>query len=362
MREVDRLSLSELCGQMLCVGYAGREPDPEWLQRIRERSLGGVILFSRNVESAEQVLATCRSFHGAAPSGYPIFVGVDQEGGRVQRLRDGVLQLPPMRAFGQWDDVALTEQSAVVLGRQLLALGVNLDFAPVADVDSNPDNPVIGDRSFGSDPALVTRHARAFARGLQAAGVVACLKHFPGHGDTSTDSHLELPTVDKSAVDLRRVELYPFERACQDARAVMTAHVRFPAFDRVPATLSPRLLGLLRNEFAFEGMIVSDDLEMRGVAAHFPIEQSAVRAVAAGCDLLLVCASRDSCTRAHAALLQAAETDDDFRQRCRNAVARTLTIRQRFPQRPAQSAAALFEALHEPETRALQAELARMQA
>lgn len=360
MREVERLSLSELCGQLLCVGYSGTKPDEALLGQIRERSLGGVILFSRNVQGPIQVLATCRALHAAAPASYPIFVAVDQEGGRVQRLRDGVIQLPPMRAFGQKDDVELSERTAATLGRQLLALGFNLNFAPVADVDSNPQNPIIGDRSFGSDPARVTRHARAFARGFERAGVVACLKHFPGHGDTSKDSHLELPVVAKSAVALRQVELYPFERLSLDARAVMTAHVLFPAFDRVPATLSPRLLHLLRREFAFDGMIVSDDLEMRAVSERYSIEETAVRAVSAGCDLLLVCSSAELARRAHAALLAEAERSADFRERCRDAVARTLTLRQRFPQRPVRSDAALAEALAEPSARDLERELGQL--
>lgn len=360
MREVERLSLPELCGQLLCVGYAGREPAAELLQRIRERALGGVILFTRNIGGPDEVLAACRTLHAAAPTSYPIFVAVDQEGGRVERLTKGVLHLPPMRALGRHDDVAFTERVAATLGRQLLALGFNLDFAPVADVDSNPNNPIIGDRSFGSDPALVTRHARAFARGLEGTGVIACLKHFPGHGDTSQDSHKELPRVDKSAVALRQVELYPFERTSLDAQSIMTAHVLFPALDRVPATLSPRLLGLLRREFAFEGMIVSDDLEMAGVAAHYSIEEAAVRAVTAGCDLLLVCQSRELQERARAALLERAERDGDFRTRCREAVARTLSLRQRFPQRPARSKRALTEALQNAEVKAIQAELAKL--
>jgi beta-N-acetylhexosaminidase len=360
MREVERLSISELCGQLLVVGYLGSDPDASLLQRIRDRSMGGVILFGRNVKEPAQVLETCRSLHGAAPLGYPIFVAVDQEGGRVARLKAPVLQLPAMRALGLHDDPELTERLASELGRQLLALGFNVDFAPVADVDSNPRNPVIGDRSFGRDPALVSRHVRAFSRGLEAQGVIACLKHFPGHGDTAQDSHLELPVVKKPAVELRRTELYPFERAGLCAHAVMTAHVVFPAFDRTPATLSPRLLSLLRTEFAFDGVIFSDDLEMKALAAHWPIEETAVRAVEAGCDALLVCSGeREVSDRAHTALVHRAERDGDFRARCERAAARSLALRQRFPQRPTRSNA-LHAVLTSPEARSLTTALSKL--
>lgn len=361
MREVERLSVSELCGQLLVVGYAGGSPDAALLQRIRERALGGVILFGRNVKEPVQVLEACRSLHGAAPAGYPIYVGVDQEGGKVARLKAPVLQLPPMRALGAHDDAELTERLAAELGRQLLALGFNIDFAPVADVDSNPKNPIIADRSFGADPALVTRHVRAFARGLEAQGVIACLKHFPGHGDTAQDSHVELPTVRKSAVELRRTELYPFERASLCAHAVMTAHVVFPVFDRAPATLSARLLALLRTEFAFDGVIFSDDLEMKALAANWPIEETATRAVEAGCDALLVCSGeREQAERAHGALVARAERDGDFRLRCERAVARSLALRQRFPQRPARSPTVLQAVLKSPEAKSLASELSKL--
>jgi beta-N-acetylhexosaminidase len=353
MREVERLSTSELCGQLLLLGFDGHSA-PDWLlESVAERSLGGVILFARNIESPEQTLQLCKQLHRAAPAGYPIFVSVDQEGGRVQRLRDGVLQLPPMRALGQRNDLEFTGQVAAELGRQLLSLGFNLNFAPVADVDSNPKNPVIGDRSFSADPRVVTEHVRAFARAQEDQGVVACLKHFPGHGDTSLDSHLELPYLDKSATDLRRVEFYPFERACRDAHGVMTAHVVFSAMDRAPATLSGRLLGLLRKEFAFEGIVFSDDLEMKALAQHWPIEETAVRAVQAGCDMLLVCKEREQQQRAHQALLSAANASVEFLASCRRAVSRSLAIRQRFPQRPVASASQLRQVLNSKHANAL---------
>jgi beta-N-acetylhexosaminidase len=262
-----------------------------------------------------------------------------------------------MRVIGKHDDPEFTRRVASLLGEQLGALGFNIDFAPVADVDSNPKNPVIGDRSFGRDPALVTRHARAFAEGLEEAGIVACLKHFPGHGDTALDSHFELPVVDRSTVELRQIELYPFERAARSAQAVMTAHVVFTALDRAPATLSPRLIGLLRKEFAFEGVVFSDDLEMRALSDHWPIEETAISAVEAGCDALLVCQSRAVAARAHAALVARAGQDDEFLEKCARSVARSLALRQRFPQRLVKSPSALQAVLASGNAKKLQVEL-----
>lgn len=361
VREVERLSLAELCGQLLVVGFEGLEVPADILRAIKERSLAGVVLFARNLGDLGHTFQLCRTLRRSAPPAYPLFVSVDQEGGRVQRLSD-VLQLPPMRNFGRHDDVSLSERAAAALGHQLKALGFNLNFAPVADVDSNPDNPVIGDRSFSSDPRVVVRHARAMIRGLQAQGVIACLKHFPGHGDTALDSHLALPTVSLGATELRKRELYPFERLCREAESVMTAHVVFPAFDSKPATLSARLLSLLRREFDFDGVIFSDDLEMKALSAHWPIEDSAVSAVEAGCDALLVCRERAQHERAHHALVERAEKDPDFRARCRSAVERSLKLRRRFPQRPSADDDALTTALAGAGLDELEKELARLAA
>jgi len=187
-------SLDRDVAALLCVGFQGTTPSPEVLELIR-RGVGGVILFSRNVESAEQVAELTAALKRAA--GRPLLVSIDQEGGRVARLRapQGFTELPPMRALGATGDEALAFEAGALLGRELRAVGVDQDYAPVVDVDTNPLNPVIGDRSLGRDPALVGRLGAALARGLQSAGVAACAKHFPGHGDTSQDSHVDLPRL-----------------------------------------------------------------------------------------------------------------------------------------------------------------------
>jgi beta-N-acetylhexosaminidase len=298
--------------------------------------LAGVILFGRNVGTLEEVHALTGRVHAEAAPGFPPFVAVDQEGGPVRRLRERVLEVPAMRRLGKRDDVELTSRVAAAMATELVALGFNLNFAPVADVDSNPKNPVIGERAFGSDPSLVTRHVKAWVAAFQAAGLMACVKHFPGHGDTQLDSHLELPEVARSSVSLRQLELYPFERVVRGSAAVMTAHVVFQALDSLPATLSPRIsTTLLRKEFGFEGVLFSDDLEMGALSKHWPIEESAVRAVEAGCDALLICADETLQQRAHAALSSRAASDSEFRQRCVQAVERSLTQRRKFPEQRA---------------------------
>jgi beta-N-acetylhexosaminidase len=274
--------LDRLAAACLFPGFDGRRV-PEWLRPWLEAGLGGVVLFARNVGDAAQLRALTDDLHGARPG---LLVATDEEGGDVTRLEASTgSSYPGACALGVVDDVELTERVAAAMGADLRAAGVDVDFAPVADVNSNPANPVIGIRSFGADAALVSRHVTASVRGLQAAGVAACAKHFPGHGDTHQDSHLELPTVDFHAAALE-----PFRAAiAAGARAVMTAHIRVPALDDAPATLSERVIGdLLRRELAFDGAVFTDALEMGAISGTLGTGQAAVRALAAGADALVL--------------------------------------------------------------------------
>jgi beta-N-acetylhexosaminidase len=284
------MTLDTEIASLLCVGFHGTLPSIDVLELIR-RGVHGVILFSRNVESAEQVAALVAELKRAADR--PLLVAIDQEGGRVARLRapQGFTELPPMRALGETGDAVLAREVGALLGRELRAVGVDQDYAPVVDVDTNPANPVIGDRALSRDPGAVGRLGAALAQGLQAEGVAACAKHFPGHGDTSQDSHRDLPRLPHTLARLREVELPPFRALARaGVAAVMTAHVVFEALDRRrPATLSPEVMRLLRDEVGFQGCAVSDDLEMKAVAEHFPLEEAAPGAVLAGVDALLVC-------------------------------------------------------------------------
>jgi beta-N-acetylhexosaminidase len=288
------VSLDRDVAGLFCVGFHGRSPSPEVKELVR-RGVHGVVLFSRNVESAEQVAALVRELKELA--GRPLLVAVDQEGGRVARLRapQGFTELPPMRALGETGDAVLAREVGALLGSELRAVGIDQDYAPVVDVDTNPANPVIGDRALSRDPAAVARLGAALVEGLQSAGVAACAKHFPGHGDTSQDSHRDLPRLPHALERLRAVELPPFRAAARaGVAAVMTAHVVFEALDPArPATLSPEVMRLLRDEAGFQGCAISDDLEMKAVAEHFPLEEAAPGAVLAGVDALLVCHRAD---------------------------------------------------------------------
>jgi beta-N-acetylhexosaminidase len=274
--ELERLALS-----CILPGFAGSTA-PDWVRRQLAEGLGGVVLYAWNVESTEQ-LCTLTADLRAERGG--VIVAIDEEGGDVTRLEAATgSSYPGNAALGVVDDVELTERVAASLGAELAAVGVNLDFAPVADVNTNPQNPVIGIRSFGSESDLVARHAAASVRGFQRAGVAACAKHFPGHGDTSVDSHLALPFVDS----LDPLALAPF-RAAIDAgvRSIMTAHIVVRSVGDTPATMSGEILrDLLRDELGFGGLVVTDALEMKAISEAVGVEEGAVRAIAAGADVL----------------------------------------------------------------------------
>ena len=273
--------LERLAAATLFPGFVELEA-PDWVLRHLDRGLGGVVLYARNVRDRNQLGALNRALRAARGD---VLVAIDEEGGDVTRLEaESGSSYPGNWALGHIDDVELTRRVALAMGSDLAGVGVNLDLAPVADVNTNPDNPIIGIRSFGSDPDLVSRHVAAFTGGLQDAGVAACGKHFPGHGDTVEDSHLSLPTVPA----LEEAALRPFRAAIEaGARAIMTAHIRVAALGDEPATLSRQILtDLLRNELGFEGMVMTDALEMRAISATVGVEEGAVQALAAGADAL----------------------------------------------------------------------------
>jgi beta-N-acetylhexosaminidase len=270
----------------LLPGFAGTRA-PGWVLRHLEGGLGGVVLFGRNVAEPEQVAALTAELRAARPDAV---IGIDEEGGDVTRLeaRTGS-SYPGNLALGAAGDVELTRAVAASIGAELAAVGIGLDLAPVADVNTNPDNPVIGVRSFGADAGQVAAHTAAFVAGLQSAGVAACVKHFPGHGDTSVDSHLDLP-VAAGGREALEVALEPFRAAiAAGVRAVMTAHLVVPALDTAPATLSRAVLtGLLRERLGFRGLVVTDGLEMAAISSTVGLAEGAVRAIAAGADAVCV--------------------------------------------------------------------------
>jgi beta-N-acetylhexosaminidase len=276
----------------LMIGFDGPILTDEARSTLRAGAFGA-ILFARNFTDRAQVADLASAIKGVERR--PIAVAVDHEGGRVQRFRGaGFTETHPMRDLGRHGDGAESRARALgaLFASELRPVGIDIDFAPVLDVDSNPRNPVIGERSFSADADMVARLGVATIEGLQAGGVAACGKHFPGHGDTDRDSHHDLPRLTHDLTRLRATELVPFRAAIRaGVAAIMTSHILFDAIDPArPATMSGAVLrSLLRDELGFDGVIVSDDLEMKAIAEHFPLPGSAVEAIAAGCDLLLCC-------------------------------------------------------------------------
>lgn len=275
-------------GQFFVLGFDGKEVPASLEKLCKSHGLSGVILFARNIKSPPQLKKLTRGLRSVAGK-RSFIISVDQEGGRFQRLK------PP--AFGSYPPACeVSADTALELGKrmgqELASLGINVDYAPVLDVNTNPDNPIIGVRSFNEDPYEVTKIAELFVKGLASMGITACGKHFPGHGDTSQDSHLTLPVVDHPQERLQSIELVPFrELVGWGLRMIMTAHVLYPTLDpEHPATFSPRILGdLLRQELGFEGLVITDDMGMAGALSQADLSEACVEAFAAGCDLLMVC-------------------------------------------------------------------------
>jgi beta-N-acetylhexosaminidase len=312
-------SLERKAAKMLAVGFTGTTP-PNELRELIGRGVASAILFKRNIEAPEQVAALTTDIKRIAR--HPVLLCVDQEGGRVARLRDGFTTIPSMRALGKTNDVRLAYDVGRVLARELRAVNIDLDFTPVVDVDTNPNNPVIADRSFGADVDLVSRMGVALIKGLQENGAAACAKHFPGHGDTSQDSHYDLPRLPHSVDRLRRVELPPFKAAVDaDVAMIMTSHVIFEPLDgKYPATMSRSALdGILRDQMHYDGVVISDDLEMKAIADHFALEDVIIRGVDAGCDLFAVCHSAELQNEFIDILVRAVERGDVSRDRIEEA-------------------------------------------
>lgn len=327
--------LTRLCGQLLVAGFDGQAASSDIKRLLHEFGFGGVILFARNVDAPEQVAELVLELQEHARqsgSDLPLLVAVDQEGGRVQRLRSPWTLWPPARALGRLDSEEHARRMGAGLAEELRSCGIGLDFAPVLDVDTNPKNPVIGDRALGDDPERVGRLGAALIQGLQDGRVAACAKHFPGHGDTDTDSHFELPCVDHSRSRLKDVELRPFRKAVEcGVASMMTAHILVRDIDdQWPATLSRPVLDLLRKDMQYDGLVFTDDLEMKAVDGRWGPEELAVRSIQAGCDALLVCHDHHKQVRALEALIRAVEGEELAFARVEDSVRRMRAVKQRF--------------------------------
>ena len=325
---MEAMSDGEKVGQLLTVGFEGTAVGDDVTAYLRDYRVGGLILFKRNIASADQLAGLTNQLKERNGDGVPLFLGVDQEGGRVDRMPPEVHRTP-----GAWD---ITDPAAygAVLAAECAAFGFNVDYAPSLDVWSNPDNTVIGKRAFGTDAGTVADRGPAAARALLEGGVVPVVKHFPGHGDTDVDSHLGLPVVDKSLDELGELELVPFRAALagDGLPAVMVAHIVLAQVDpERPASLSPAVVtDLLRGELGFDGVVFTDDMTMGAVTQNYGLGEACVMAVEAGCDQLLVCHERANVDAARQALLDAVESGRISRERLDESVYRVLSLKARF--------------------------------
>ena len=325
------MTTQEKVGQLLVAGIEGTQVGEDGLRAVQDYQVGGVILFGRNVESADQLADLTNELKALNGDNTPLFLCVDQEGGRVDRMPPEVDDLPSAYDYiaGGGDPL----ERGKVLAAQCAAFGFNLDFSTCLDIWSNPDNTVIGDRAYGSDPDTVTSAGLAVNQGLEQGSVIPVVKHFPGHGDTGTDSHVDLPVVDKGAEELEQFELIPFQAAIdQGTPCVMVAHILMTRIDPdLPASLSPKVVdGLLRQEMGFGGVVCTDDLTMGAISNTYGMGEAAVLAVEAGCDLLLVCHEADNLTAARDALLSAVDAGRISMERLDESVYRILSLKQEY--------------------------------
>lgn len=338
------MTTEEKVGQLLVAGILGTEPGEDAIQAIQDYQVGGIILFGRNVESADQLVALTNGLKALNGDYVPLFLCVDQEGGRVDRMPPEVDRTPGAGQVGE----SLSQEDAgaaygALLSAECAAFGFNLDFAPSLDIWSNPENTVIGDRAFGVEWESVSAFGFHAVQAMEEAGnVIPVVKHFPGHGDTSVDSHVDLPVVDKTLDELWQSELVPFDMAISGAYwgeqkmdpapAVMVAHILMTQIDPdLPASLSPAVVtGLLRQEMGYEGVVYTDDLTMAAISDTYGMGEAAVLAVEAGCDLLLVCHEADNLTAAREALLAAVDSGRISMERLDQSVYRILSLKGEY--------------------------------
>jgi beta-N-acetylhexosaminidase len=352
-------------GQLALVGFAGYSVPQDLRLFAREFDLGGVVLFARNVEAPDQVSEVARDV-GALVDELPLWVSTDQEGGRVARLKMPFTVWPPMATLGRSGDSALAERFARALAAELKAVGISLDFTPVLDIGTNRANPVIGDRALSERAEDVARLGAVIIRTLQAEGIAACGKHFPGHGDTSTDSHHDLPVVEHPPDRIERVELVPFKAAIEaDVASIMTAHILIPAIDdQRPATVSPRIVdGMLKRSLGYQGLVMTDDLDMQAIRARYGTAEATVNAIAAGCDAVLLCSpDHGAQVAAMEALIHAVEDRTLPLKRVQDALSRHRRVKERFlapPRTLPLTGTALRTLLGRDEHLAVAAEMAR---
>lgn len=320
---------------MIMAGFEGTVLTPQTEDLIRNRHIGGLILFGRNYENPDQLLRLIRDLQALAlsSSSTPLFISVDQEGGRVARLKKPFTEYPPVCCLGNAGSDDLAYRFGKALARELKSVGINKDYAPVLDVNTNPKNPIIGDRALADRPEQVARLGVSIIRGFKEEGVIPVGKHFPGHGDTLLDSHLDLPCVTRDAASLEQTELQPFVQAIRAGlEIIMTAHVIYTAWDaEYPATFSRAILqNILREKLGFQGIILSDDLEMKAIEHHFPFESLPVLGIEAGLDQFMICNNMDKVKALQDQMIVDLERGRISVERVKHSVQKILAVKNRI--------------------------------
>lgn len=332
--QIKDMTLDEKLGQMLIVGIEGYEIDLGAKQMIEELHVGGFILFGKNIESTEQLLELNNALKGAnAVNKIPLFISVDEEGGRVSRIPNTIINLPTNKDIGKLNNEEFSYEIGMLLAEKVKAFGFNMNFAPVLDINSNPKNPVIGDRAFGSKPEVVSNLGVQTMRGIGFGGVIPVVKHFPGHGDTAVDSHVGLPSVDNDIERLNSFELIPFEAAINyGAECVMVAHILLPKIDAEnPASMSTAIItDILRKQLNFDGVVITDDMTMGAIMKNYDLAAAAVQAVKAGNDIVLVAHKYENALATMKSLKAAVQAGEITEKRIDQSVYRILKLKQRY--------------------------------
>jgi beta-N-acetylhexosaminidase len=333
-KQLDSMSLEEKIGQMIIVGVDGYTSNAHAISLLEDYHVGGFILFKNNIRDAGQALDLINSLKTSnSKNRLPLFMAVDEEGGRVTRMPDQFGKIPAAGIIGKLNDTDLSYDIGKVLAKEIKALGFNMNFAPILDINSNPKNPVIGDRAFGTEPGIVTDLGTATMKGIQSENVISVVKHFPGHGDTSVDSHVGLPVVYNDLDRLENFELLPFKQAVKDgADAVMIAHILLPKIDSEnPASLSKTFItDILRGKLGFDGVTVTDDMTMGAISKRYDVGQAAVKSINAGSDIILVCHEYDRETSVIKTMLEAAQKGIIKEETIDKSVYRILKLKEKY--------------------------------
>ena len=331
---IEQMTLEEKIGQLMIIGVEGKSFTPEMENLIRNYHVGGIILMGKNISTASEMHQLIKDSKIAnEPNKIPLFLSVDEEGGRVSRLPAGFNKLPSNGQIGKRNDTEFSYQVGTYLSEVLHEFGYNMNFAPVLDVNSNPNNPVIGDRSFGADPEQVANLGTSTMHGMMDNGIISVVKHFPGHGDTVVDSHKVLPKIEASLERLRQMELIPFQKAIKEGvDAIMVAHLLIPALDPLyPSSMSKAVItDLLRNEMAFNGVVITDDLTMGAIVNEYTVAEAALQSFIAGSDLLLIVGGYENEISAIETLMSAVETGSITEDRLNESLKRILSLKEKY--------------------------------